>query len=393
MKGEIITGHREKNGARSAEELLRERERHISLIYDTVGESIFNIKVETGGKYIFTSVNQCFITTTGLSKEQIIGKNVTEVIPEPSLSVVLKKYAEAIREKRIVRWEEVSEYPAGRLVGSVSVAPIFDDRLRCTSLVGTVHDITERKRFEEELIRAKEKAEKADKIKTEFLAQVSHEIRSPMNAIVCYAYLLKEDLTGKITPELIEYLDGIDSAGRRLIRTVELILNASEMQIGTYEPSFVEFGLVNEIIERIKADFKSQIEEKGLIFNFYSDVTDAVIFGDKYSIYQIFVNLLDNAVKFTDEGAITIKVERSENNQDIYVIIEDTGVGMSQEFIDQTFQPFTQEDEGYSRKYEGNGLGLSLVKGYCDLNKITLEIQSKKNTGSRFKLIFAGVNN
>jgi PAS domain S-box-containing protein len=139
-----------------AEETLREREQQISSIYDTVGDNLFNLKVVNDGNYYFTSVNRSFLKTTGLKADQIIGKKVREVIPEPGLSLVLKKYAEAIKEKKIVRWEEISEYPTGRLVGDVSVAPVFDDSNNCIGLVGSVHDITDRKQFEDALQKSEE---------------------------------------------------------------------------------------------------------------------------------------------------------------------------------------------------------------------------------------------
>jgi PAS domain S-box-containing protein len=145
---------REIEERKQAEELLQKSKRQISSIYDTVADSIFNLKMEKDGKYIFTSVNQCFLTTTGLQANQIIGKTVHEIIPEPSLTFVLEKYAEAIREKKIVRWEEISEYPSGKLVGDVSIAPLLDKNMNCIGLVGSVHNVTERKRAEEELKKA-----------------------------------------------------------------------------------------------------------------------------------------------------------------------------------------------------------------------------------------------
>ncbi len=120
-----------------AEGALRERELQISLIYDTVGDVIYNLKVEKEGNYIFTSVNRCFLTATGLQANQIIGKRVQDVIPEPSLTLVLDKYAEAILKKEIVRWEETTEYPTGLVTGEVSIAPVFDDQGHCTYLAGT----------------------------------------------------------------------------------------------------------------------------------------------------------------------------------------------------------------------------------------------------------------
>lgn len=133
----------------SAEEALRASERQLSSIHDTVGDVIFLLAVETGGAFRFVSVNPAFCATTGLPIEAVVGKLVSEVIPEPSLTLVLDRYARAIRQRSIVRWEETSLYPKGRLIGEVSVAPIFDQNGKCTHLVGAVHDITARKHAEE----------------------------------------------------------------------------------------------------------------------------------------------------------------------------------------------------------------------------------------------------
>jgi two-component system, cell cycle sensor histidine kinase and response regulator CckA len=134
---------------KKAENSLQESERRLASIYDTVGDVIFYVGVEADDTYRFVSVNKAFCRITGLSEEMIAGKLVNEVIPEPSLSMVLEKYRQAIRENSIVRWEEISDYPAGRIVGEVNVAPVVDDMNRCLYLVGSVHDITERKHAEE----------------------------------------------------------------------------------------------------------------------------------------------------------------------------------------------------------------------------------------------------
>ena len=133
------------------EQALQENEQRLTSIYNTVGDSIFQLAVESHGQYRFTSVNSAFCRTTGLPPGQVIGKNVNEIIPEPSLLLVLEKYRQAVEEKAIVRWEETSHYPSGQLTGEVSIAPIFDPAGNCTYLIGSVHDITERKHAEEEL--------------------------------------------------------------------------------------------------------------------------------------------------------------------------------------------------------------------------------------------------
>jgi PAS domain S-box-containing protein len=129
-------------------EALRKSEQQLVSIYNTVWDVIFHLAVEAEGRFRFVSVNAAFLRVTGLSREAVIGKTVSEVIPEPSLTMVLEKYRQAIEEKTTVVWEETSDYPTGRLTGEVSVAPVFDDKGICTHLVGSVYDMTERKRAE-----------------------------------------------------------------------------------------------------------------------------------------------------------------------------------------------------------------------------------------------------
>lgn len=126
-----------------ADDALRERERRLLSIYDTVGESIFHVTIEGEGRYRITSVNKAFLTTTGLSADQVEGKRIDEVIPPESVSLVLERYAAAIRGRTTVTWEEISSYPTGRLVGDVRLTPVFDDTGACTHLVGSVRDITQ----------------------------------------------------------------------------------------------------------------------------------------------------------------------------------------------------------------------------------------------------------
>ena len=133
---------------KQAEKVLHEKEQRLASIYDTVGDVIFYLDTEPDEQYRFSSINPAFTKVTGLTSEQVVGRKVSEVIPEPSLSLVLAKYRQAIQEKTIVRWEETQEYPSGRLIGEVGVAPVFDESGKCTHLVGTVHDITERKQAE-----------------------------------------------------------------------------------------------------------------------------------------------------------------------------------------------------------------------------------------------------
>jgi PAS domain S-box-containing protein len=138
-------------GRKLAEKARLESERRLTSIYNTVGDVIFYLAVEADGNYRFISVNNAFFSITGLREEMVVGKLVSEVIPEPSLSFALGKYRQAIKKNSVIQWEEVTDYPTGRLTGDVSIVPVTDDKGHCTHLVGSVHDITKRKKAEEDL--------------------------------------------------------------------------------------------------------------------------------------------------------------------------------------------------------------------------------------------------
>ena len=146
---------------RRAIKALKDSEERLSIIYNAVEDVIFQLTVGSEGKFYFTSVNAAFSRVTGIPSEQILGKAVNDVIPEPSLSTVLEKYQQAIRNKTTIRWEEVSEYPKGRVTGEVSITPIFDNTGTCTRIIGSMHDITELKRNQEDLLRKQEELQRA----------------------------------------------------------------------------------------------------------------------------------------------------------------------------------------------------------------------------------------
>jgi len=238
-----------------------------------------------------------------------------------------------------------------------------------------------------ELVKAKEEAENADKLKSIFLAQMSHEIRTPISSMVSLAALLKEDLTDKLEEDHQLSLDLINKSGNRIVRTVDLLLNLSELQAGTYKPIIQQFNLCIDVLSKIITEYKNFSEEKNLklCVDVKTDNTDLV--ADLHTVYQIFVQLLDNAFKYTDKGEIKIDVSRDSSNN-LVVEVKDTGVGISENYLPQLFEPFSQEEMGYSRKYDGNGIGLNLVKNYCKFNNAQIEVQSEKNKGTIFKIKF-----
>ncbi len=248
----------------------------------------------------------------------------------------------------------------------------------------------QRLNYEERLIEALNESEKSVRLKSEFLAQISHEIRTPINNILNFISLIKLQLGENLDDDLNTSFKIINRASDRLIRTIDLILNMSELQTGSYKPKKETFDLYSEILEKLYLENKYKAKESNIEFNLTKATDDTFIYADKYSVEQIFINLLDNAFKFTPEGKIEIVL----NTQNDFLIVNviDTGIGISEEFLPDLFHPFRQEEQGYTRSFEGSGLGLSLVKEYCDLNKAEITVESSKGGGTVFSIKFVSAN-
>ena len=242
--------------------------------------------------------------------------------------------------------------------------------------------------YEKELLLVKERERKSDNLKMEFLAQVSHELRTPTNTILSLLQMIKEmfpnDFSSK--SDFLYAMEIIDTSSKRLVRTIDLLLNTSLVLTETYEVTMEKIDLVIDILNHLIPEFSILADKKGITLHLHRNSSNPLIWGDKYSLSEIFRNLLDNAIKYTEKGRIDIFVEDTDNN--VVATIKDTGIGISKEFMEKIFRPFMQESSGYTRKYEGNGLGLTLVKKYCEINHASISAESQKAEGSKFTVVF-----
>jgi signal transduction histidine kinase len=249
-------------------------------------------------------------------------------------------------------------------------------------------DISELKHTEQELKEALLKAEEAKQLKEFFLAQISHEIRAPLNVIVGYSDILAEELKNFHNDEFYHILRSMKNNSKRLYRTFDLLLNMSQLQTGRYDARFERVDLL-PIFKTIQSDFNSLAEEKKLFLNLNNNLEeDTTVSADHYSVTQIFINLIDNAIKYSNSGGIDITLYRDGFNK--CIDISDTGKGMSKDYIKKLFMPFSQEEMGYTRRFEGTGLGLAIVKSFADLNRAKIGVRSEVDKGTTFTITFNG---
>jgi PAS domain S-box-containing protein len=331
-------------------------------------------------------VNPRFTELTGYTFEEVIGKNPRFLKSGEMPGNGYKKLWNTLIHNETWRGEFHNRKKDGELYWeSVSISPIIDSQGKITHFLAIKEDITDKKKTEKELIKAKEKAEESDRLKSEFLAQMSHEIRSPINIILSYNSFIKEELEGRLDNYLESSFISIDSAGKRLLRTLNLILNMAAVQSGYID---LQFGPINlpSIVNSLVKEFEFTAKSKNLKLFCSISTNKTQILADDYIVSEIFQNLIGNAVKYTVEGTVEVRIYESEGKLCTDVI--DSGIGISEEYIPKLFLPFTQEETGYSRKYEGNGLGLALVKRYVELIGAEISVKSKKGLGSTFTIIF-----
>lgn len=194
-----------------------------------------------------------------------------------------------------------------------------------------------------ELQTAKEKAELSDRLKSEFLSQISHEIRTPLNAVISSASLIESEMMERADEFMRPLFESLKSGTKRIIRTVDLILNMAQIHTNTYT-LIPEKICLNKIISSAAGKYRSVAKDKNLLFNIILPSDDLFVLGDSHAISEIFEQLIDNAINFTAKGSITLSLSQIENNY--IVIVEDTGVGISENFLPQLFAYFSQEKGG-----------------------------------------------
>lgn len=235
---------------------------------------------------------------------------------------------------------------------------------------------------------ALERAKHSELVKNLFLANMSHEIRTPLNTILGFMNLIEVSVDGKIDEDEKSFFTLVRESGERLMRTVHEVLDIAQIEAGSLKLAPVEMDICELLAQKIPA-WQSQAAAKGIAFTLDTDRKKQLFVGDEYCITQAFEQLVDNAIKYTDEGAVTIQARNL--SEEIVFTLQDTGIGMSDEYLSNLFQAFSQESAGHSKRFQGVGLGLALTKRYLELNNVVINVTSKQGKGTKIELKFPKV--
>ena len=327
---------------------------------------------------------------------EIIGYNLEELTPisietwmkfahpddlKESNEVLMKHFS---GEVEYYEFESRMKHKDGSWVWVLDRGKVFvwDEEKRPLVMYGTHQDITDRKKAEESLRKAKEQAETANIMKSQFLANMSHEIRTPMNGIVGYLELLKKT---SLSNEQSEFVHGAKSASEILLFLINDILDFSKIEAGKLDIEKSPFELKKIIEDAISILKPKAIEKKIIVESNFDDEIDNIFDGDGERIKQILNNLIGNAIKFTENGFIRVEVDYH-NSKNVEIKVKDTGIGMDEKQVKKLFRPFIQGDASTTRRYGGTGLGLAISKELAKLMDGDIYVKSSLGQGSEFIL-------
>jgi PAS domain S-box-containing protein len=346
-------------------------------------ESNIDALMTTDPSGIITDVNKQMEALTGCTRDELIGAPFKSHFTDP-------ERAEAginlvLREKKVTDYELTACARDGKqTVVSYNATTFYDRGRTLQGVFAAARDVTERKRVEAELQQAKAMAETASQTKSDFLAGMSHEIRTPLNAIIGMADLLKET---PLTPDQRAYAEVFQEAGNSLLLLINDILDLSKMEADQLVLEETDFDLA-EILKSAMSLMNLRAHEKSLslVYNLAPDVP-TFLAGDVMRLRQILLNLIGNAIKFTERGEVALRVEHEPGAREAGLLrfsVSDTGIGIPADKLDAIFKSFTQVDSSTSRKYGGTGLGLTISKRLVELMGGRIWVESVSDHGTTF---------
>ncbi|PEN08302.1 hypothetical protein CRI93_04080 [Longimonas halophila] len=362
--------HMDLTETRQTKKALKEQKEILQVIFDHVPAMISFYSMDGS----LSMVNRHW--------QQVMGWSMEEALDHPNIlkalfpDDVLRAQARSFLIEAPDAWRDIPVHTRSGAVVDTSwtiVAPMQDLRIA----IGI--DISGRKRYEQELIAAKEQAEEMSRLKSALLANMSHEIRTPLTSIIGFSEVLLNEALDAPADRFVKL---VHKAGERLMRTLNSVLSLSQLEAGTAEITPEAFDLKRQL-EGVHAMFRERARENDVQLAFKYPPNPIPVVLDESAVQRVISNLLSNAIKFTDAGG-SVTLECSCTDTHVLLIVRDTGIGIGEAFIDQLFAPFQQESTGHHRKYEGSGLGLAITRELVELMHGTIEVDSEQGVGTRF---------
>lgn len=350
-----------------------------SQMLDSIAQAVIAVKPDTSIMYMNSPAEKLFgWTQQELSGKSVLDVGVSEEYMNDARQILLKLRKDGfVSSELIVKRKDGSQFPV--LISAANVTNLAGEQI---GFIGVFTDLTEIKRKEFELKLAKENAEEMNRLKSSFLANMSHELRTPLTGILGFTEILKDEVSDDGQREMIEY---IKMSGQRLLSTFNSILDLSSIEANKYKIIYSDINIYDLLQTEINL-FKSTAALKKVEILLEAPDEKSTIISDEHILKNIISNLIDNAIKFTHAGQITIGYYFTEvfSVRFLNIFIRDTGIGIPEEAKKIIFDEFRQASEGLGRSYEGSGLGLAITSKFVKLLNGEINVFSKVGAGSEF---------
>jgi PAS domain S-box-containing protein len=380
----ILAGARET----SAQKLLEQQLRDSQVYTRSLIESNIDALVTTDPVGTITDVNQQMEAMMGVGRNELIGSDLKSYFTEPDRAEAGVR--QTLREGKVTDYELTARHRGGKeTVVVYNAATLFDPDHKLEGIFAAVREITERKRFEQQLQETNFQLERADQAKDRFLASMSHELRTPLNAIIGFTGTLLMKLPGPLNPEQEAQLQTVQSSGRHLLAIINDLLDLAKIEAGKWEGDFLPIDAA-DVAREVVGGLSPLARNKGLNFTVIAPKESVTATTDRRALHQILINLSSNAIKFTDTGEVRIEVHEgmSDGRPTVRFDVIDTGVGIKKEDQAKLFKAFEQLKRfGIAAPREGTGLGLYICQRLAGLLGGTIEFNSELGKGSVFSFI------